>query len=93
MGGEKIKSDLHYVSLQQQLYDHHVDRHSYVIAIGGGAVLDAIGLVASTTHRGIRHIRVPTTVSQNDSGVGVKNGVNLFGSKNFVARSRRPSPF
>ena len=92
VGGEKIKSDLHYVeSLQQQLYDHHVDRHSYVIAIGGGAVLDAIGLVAATTHRGIRHIRVPTTVlSQNDSGVGVKNGVNLFGSKNFVGTFAPP---
>ncbi len=92
IGGEKIKSDLHYVeSTQQQLYDHHVDRHSYVIAIGGGAVLDAIGLVAATTHRGIRHIRVPTTVlSQNDSGVGVKNGVNLFGSKNFVGTFAPP---
>jgi 3-dehydroquinate synthase len=92
VGGEKIKSDLHYVeSIQQQLYDHHVDRHSYVIAIGGGAVLDAIGLIAATTHRGIRHIRVPTTVlSQNDSGVGVKNGVNLFGSKNFVGTFAPP---
>src|SRR5690606_29036842 len=64
--------------------EYHIDRHSYVIAIGGGAVLDAVGLAAATAHRGIRHIRIPTTVlSQNDSGVGVKNGVNLFDSKNF----------
>jgi 3-dehydroquinate synthase len=91
-GGEKIKSDLHFVeSVQQTLFDLHLDRHSFVIAVGGGAVLDAIGLVASTTHRGVRHIRVPTTVlAQNDSGVGVKNGVNLHGVKNFVGSFAPP---
>jgi len=91
-GGEKIKSDLHFVeSVQQTLFDLHIDRHSFVIAVGGGAVLDAIGLVASTTHRGVRHIRIPTTVlAQNDSGVGVKNGVNLQGVKNFVGTFAPP---
>jgi 3-dehydroquinate synthase len=85
-GGEKIKNELFHVEqMQRVLFDHHVDRHSFVIAIGGGAVLDAVGLVAATTHRGVRLIRVPTTVlAQDDSGVGVKNGVNLYGSKNFV---------
>jgi 3-dehydroquinate synthase len=77
--------------MQRQLFEHRIDRHSYVIAIGGGAVLDAVGLVAATTHRGIRHIRVPTTVlSQNDSGVGVKNGVNLYEQKNFVGTFAPP---
>ncbi len=91
-GGEKIKSDIHFVeAMQQTLFDHHIDRHSYVIAVGGGAVLDAVGLVAATTHRGVRHIRVPTTVlSQNDSGVGVKNGVNLYGVKNYVGTFAPP---
>ncbi len=91
-GGERIKSELYFVEqMQQLLYDHHIDRHSYVIAIGGGAVLDAVGLVAATTHRGVRHIRVPTTVlAQNDSGVGVKNGVNLQGQKNFVGTFAPP---
>lgn len=91
-GGERIKVDLHFVErIQQRLYDHHIDRHSYVIAIGGGAVLDAVGLVSATTHRGVRHIRVPTTVlAQNDSGVGVKNGVNLNGVKNFVGTFAPP---
>jgi 3-dehydroquinate synthase len=91
-GGEKIKSDLHFVeSAQQTLFELHLDRHSFVVAIGGGAVLDAIGLVAATTHRGVRHIRIPTTVlSQNDSGVGVKNGVNLHGVKNFVGTFAPP---
>ncbi|HSA79279.1 MAG TPA: 3-dehydroquinate synthase, partial [Geminicoccaceae bacterium] len=67
------------------------DRHSYVIAIGGGALLDAVGLAAATIHRGVRLIRVPTTVlSQDDSGVGVKNGVNLFGVKNFCGTFAPP---
>jgi len=91
-GGEKIKTDLHFVeSIQQKLFDLHIDRHSYVVAVGGGAVLDAVGLVAATTHRGVRHIRIPTTVlAQNDSGVGVKNGVNLQGVKNFVGTFAPP---
>ena len=91
-GGERIKSELFFVEhLQRALMEHHIDRHSYVIAIGGGAVLDAVGLVAATTHRGVRHIRVPTTVlAQNDSGVGVKNGVNLEGQKNFVGTFAPP---
>ena len=91
-GGEKIKNDLAFVEqMQQTLSDHHVDRHSYCIAIGGGAVLDAAGLAAATTHRGVRHVRVPTTVlAQDDSGVGVKNGVNLYGQKNFIGTFAPP---
>jgi len=91
-GGERIKSELYFVEqMQQTLFDHHIDRHAFVIAVGGGAVLDAAGLVASTTHRGVRHIRIPTTVlAQNDSGVGVKNGVNLRGVKNFVGSFAPP---
>lgn len=91
-GGEKIKTELHFVeSMQQTLFDLRLDRHSYVVAVGGGAVLDAVGLVAATTHRGVRHVRIPTTVlAQNDSGVGVKNGVNLQGMKNFVGTFAPP---
>ncbi|MCU0537286.1 MAG: 3-dehydroquinate synthase [Hydrococcus sp. Prado102] len=66
-------------------------RHSYILAIGGGAVLDAVGLAAATAHRGIRLIRIPTTVlAQNDSGVGVKNGINAFGKKNFIGTFSPP---
>jgi 3-dehydroquinate synthase len=91
-GGERIKNELFFVEqMQGQLVQHRIDRHSYVIAIGGGAMLDAVGLVAATTHRGIRLIRVPTTVlAQDDSGVGVKNGVNLLGVKNLVGTFAPP---
>jgi 3-dehydroquinate synthase len=85
-GGEHVKNDPALVtSLQSRLVELKMDRHAFVVGIGGGAFLDMIGFVAATTHRGIRHIRVPTTVlGQNDSGVGVKNGVNAFGMKNLL---------
>ncbi len=84
--GEQVKNDPALVTrLQHRLGELGIDRHSYVVGVGGGALLDMIGFVAATTHRGVRHIRVPTTVlAQNDSGVGVKNGVNAFGKKNFL---------
>ncbi|MBT2337728.1 MULTISPECIES: 3-dehydroquinate synthase [Pseudomonas] len=73
----------------QQLYTdmlhHGLDRHCYVLALGGGAVLDAVGYACATFHRGIRLIRVPSTVlAQNDAGIGVKNGINAFGQKNLL---------
>jgi 3-dehydroquinate synthase len=91
-GGEKIKRELtHIEAVQDAIHRLRVDRHSFVIAIGGGAVLDAVGLAAATAHRGVRHIRAPSTVlSQNDSGVGVKNAVNLNEVKNFVGTFAPP---
>jgi 3-dehydroquinate synthase len=68
-----------------------MDRHSYVIAIGGGAVLDAVGLATALVHRGLRLVRVPTTVlAQNDAGVGVKNGINFRGGKNAIGTFAPP---
>jgi 3-dehydroquinate synthase len=91
-GGEAIKNEPGPVSHIRAAIDvHGVDRHSYVVAIGGGAVLDAVGYAAATAHRGVRLIRVPTTVlSQDDSAVGVKNGINAFGKKNFVGSFAPP---
>lgn len=91
-GGEGAKNTPELVvRLQRRLLDLGVDRHAYVVAIGGGAVLDLVGYVAAITHRGIRHIRIPTTVlAQNDSGVGVKNGVNAFSIKNLVGTFAPP---
>ncbi|MFT0869157.1 3-dehydroquinate synthase [Pseudomonas sp. CAM1A] len=73
----------------QQLYSdmlsHGLDRHCFVLALGGGAVLDAVGYACATFHRGMRLIRIPSTVlAQNDAGIGVKNGINAFGQKNLL---------
>ncbi|SFZ90914.1 3-dehydroquinate synthase [Flaviramulus basaltis] len=85
-GGEQSKNDETFIqSILENINTFGIDRHSYVIAIGGGAVLDAVGFAAAIAHRGVRLIRIPTTVlSQNDSGIGVKNGINYFGKKNFA---------
>jgi 3-dehydroquinate synthase len=85
-GGERCKND---PSLVTRLHEHMaalgLDRQSFCVVIGGGAVQDMAGFAAATCHRGVRVVRLPTTVlGQNDSGVGVKNGVNAFGMKNFV---------
>ncbi|HEX7071586.1 MAG TPA: 3-dehydroquinate synthase [Rhodothermales bacterium] len=91
-GGERSKNDPDLVNrILDRIHERGVDRHSYVVAIGGGAVLDLAGYAAAVAHRGIRLIRVPTTVlAQNDSGVGVKNGVNAYGKKNFVGTFAPP---
>lgn len=85
-GGESVKNDLSWLeSLLGELNRHGIDRRSTVLAIGGGALLDMVGFAAAVTHRGVRLVRMPTTtLSQGDSGVGVKNGVNMFGKKNFI---------
>jgi 3-dehydroquinate synthase len=91
-GGEQAKQSPALIeNLQAEMHARGIDRHSFVIAIGGGAVLDAVGYAAATTHRGVRLVRLPTTVlSQNDSGVGVKNGINAFGAKNFLGTFAPP---
>ena len=91
-GGEVCKKGPAEVEkLQAHIEKYHICRHSYVLAIGGGAVLDAAGFAAATAHRGIRFIRMPTTtLAQNDAGVGVKNGINAFGRKNFLGTFAPP---
>lgn len=85
-GGEACKNDWGLV--EYYWWDMNrvgLDRHSTVLAIGGGAFLDLVGFAAATAHRGVRLVRMPTTtLSQGDGGVGVKNGVNYFKKKNWV---------
>ena len=91
-GGEAAKNDPSLVEkIQQAIEERGICRHSYVLAIGGGAVIDMVGYAAATAHRGIRLIRIPTTVlAQNDAAIGVKNGINAFGKKNFLGTFAPP---
>jgi len=91
-GGEAAKNDPQIVDEVRAAIDAGgICRHSHVVAIGGGAVLDMAGFAAATAHRGVRLVRVPTTVlAQNDSAVGVKNGVNAFGKKNWLGSFAPP---
>lgn len=92
-GGETAKNSWDTVrELIQIAAQKHLDRHSYIIAIGGGSILDMTGFAAALIHRGVRLIRLPTTVlAQNDAGVGVKNGMNAGGAKNFVGTFAPPA--
>ncbi len=91
-GGEAVKEDPRHVERILAAVDARaVDRHSYVLALGGGALLDVAGFAAAVAHRGVRVIRLPTTVlAQNDAGVGVKNGLNAYGKKNFLGTFAPP---
>ena len=92
VGGEASKNDeAIYKEIVEATHLYGIDRHSYIAVIGGGAVIDMVGFAAAISHRGIRLIRIPTTVlSQNDSAVGVKNSVNLFGKKNYLGTFTPP---
>ena len=70
-GGEAIKKGWQIVTdITRRMMDGGICRHSYVMIVGGGAVLDAVGFAAAIFHRGVRQIRVPTTLlAQDDSGV------------------------
>lgn len=84
-GGEAAKTQANVEFMHQRMLERHLDRQSYVVAIGGGALLDAAGYAAATFHRGVRIVRMPTTVlAQDDAGIGVKNGINAHGIKNLM---------
>ena len=91
-GGESLKNDEDCLGrIYGDIENRKICRHSYIVAIGGGALLDTVGFAAATAHRGIRHFRFPTTtLGQADAGVGVKNGVNYNRKKNFVGAFAPP---
>jgi len=91
-GGEACKNDADNVTkILEAINTNAICRHSFVVAIGGGAIVDMVGYAATIAHRGVKLIRIPTTVlSQNDAAVGVKNSVNIFGKKNFLGTFSPP---
>ena len=92
-GGELAKNDPTLVDeILALINEHRICRRSTMLVIGGGAILDSAGYAAAIAHRGVRIVRMPTTVlSQADSGVGVKNGINRFGKKNFTGTFAPPN--
>ena len=91
-GGEIAKQDFETIhQIYQRIADEKICRHSFVVVIGGGAVIDAVGYAVATAHRGVRLIRFPTTVlAQNDAGLGVKNAINFENRKNFIGSFSPP---
>jgi len=91
-GGEACKQGIAQAErVSRACFELGVSRQGGVIAIGGGAALDAVGFGAAMAHRGVPVIRVPTTtLSQDDSAMGVKCGVNAFGQKNALGSFAAP---
>ena len=88
---EKIKSFEFYSKLSQKILNMNVDRKTVLVAIGGGTLGDLSGFIASTMLRGIDLILIPTTLlSQVDSSIGGKNGINTKYGKNLVGTFYQP---
>jgi 3-dehydroquinate synthase len=89
--GEKSKSLAIVGKCYDQCAAHRLERKSFIVALGGGVVGDLAGFVAATYLRGIPFVQVPTTLlSQVDSSVGGKTGVNLKAGKNLVGAFYQP---
>ncbi len=91
-GGETAKeSDTVAKEIYRLMETAQICRHSCIAAIGGGAFLDVAGYAAATFHRGIKHLRFPSTLlGQADAGVGVKNAINFAGKKNLLGTFAPP---
>lgn len=90
--GEEYKGLMWVEKIYGELLKHRLDRHSVVVALGGGVIGDMAGFAASTYMRGIRFVQVPTTLlAQVDSSVGGKTGVNHPLGKNMIGAFWQPS--
>ena len=89
--GEKLKTFDRYKDLSEKLISSNVNRKSALVAIGGGSLGDLAGFVASTVLRGLDFFLVPTTLlSQVDSSIGGKNGINTSNGKNLLGTFYQP---
>ncbi len=90
-GSEKLKSINNYWKIISNLLQKKIDRSSTIIAIGGGTVGDICGFISSTILRGIKFVLMPTTLlSQADSSIGGKNGINSKYGKNLIGTFYQP---
>lgn len=88
--GETSKSLQTYEQCITAMLNAGCDRHSTIVALGGGVVGDLAGFVAATYMRGIRFIQIPTTILTHDSSVGGKVAVNHSSAKNIIGAFHQP---
>ena len=90
--GEKSKTLKQAGAICDQMIGAGLDRHSFVIGLGGGMIGDISGFVAAIYHRGIPHLQIPTTLlAMVDSSIGGKTGVNTADGKNLLGAFHHPS--
>lgn len=89
--GEKTKSFEHLMTVCDKVLEARIERNDYVIALGGGVIGDLSGFAAGIVRRGVRFVQVPTSLlSQVDSSVGGKTGINSRHGKNLVGVFHQP---
>ena len=89
--GEQYKTLEHINTIFDALLTHHFDRHSTLVALGGGVIGDMTGFAAACYQRGVAFIQIPTTLlAQVDSSVGGKTGVNHPLGKNMIGAFHQP---
>ena len=89
--GEKFKTLERAGAICDQMIAAHLDRHSFVVGLGGGVVGDISGFVAAIFERGIPHVQIPTTLLATvDSSIGGKTGVNTGAGKNLLCAIHHP---
>jgi 3-dehydroquinate synthase len=90
--GEELKSEKGFGLLMERLQALHVCRKTTLVVLGGGSVLDLVGFLAHTYHRGLDWISIPSTVlAQADSCIGGKTAINWGGLKNQIGAFHPPS--
>jgi 3-dehydroquinate synthase len=90
-GGDQTKNMVQLTNILEQALSYEIDRECLVIAFGGGVIGDIAGFVSSILLRGIKFINIPTTLlSQVDSSVGGKTGVNSKLGKNLIGSFHQP---
>ena len=90
--GEQFKTLDQAGLICDQMLGAGLDRHSFVVGLGGGVIGDISGFVAAIFQRGIRHVQIPTTLlAMADSSIGGKTGVNTQDGKNLIGAVHHPS--
>lgn len=89
--GEESKSIEVYQQVMQQLLNKNIRRNELLIALGGGVTGDLTGFIAATLFRGMPYVNVPTSLlSQMDSSIGGKTGIDFMGRKNIIGAFLQP---
>ena len=90
--GEESKCLSVYASVCEQLLEKNIRRNELLIALGGGVIGDLVGFVAATLYRGIPYVGIPTSLlSQMDSSIGGKTGIDFYNRKNIIGCFKQPS--
>ena len=90
--GEESKCLSVYSNVIEELIKKDIRRNELLLALGGGVIGDLVGFIASTLYRGLPYVSIPTSLlSQMDSSIGGKTGIDFYNRKNIIGCFKQPS--